>query len=269
MLTTTSRDGTAIAYDRMGSGVAVVVVGGGPTTRVANGQLAGLLAERFTVFNYDRRGRGDSGDTAPYAVRREYEDLAAVIEAAGGSAFVVGSSGGAVLALRAAAAGVPIIRLALWEPSYIVAGTRPVPGREYKERLEALIGQGRPGDALELFFTDAVGLPAEVVSGLRMAPFWAAMEALAPTLVYDATVAGDFSVPAAALASLTVPVHVLDGGTTPWLSAAAQAVAAALPVAQRAMLRGQQHAVEATALARAIIAAFTDDGAAAAMAVRA
>ena len=192
-----------------------------------------------------------------------------MIETAGGSAFVVGSSGGAVLELRAAAAGVPITRLALWEPLYIVAGTRAVPGKQYKQRLETLVGKGRPGDALELFFTDAVGLPAEMVSGMRMAPFWAAMEALAPTLIYDATVAGDFSVPAAALVSVTAPAVVFDGGTTPWLSAAAQAVAAALPVAVRITLDGQQHAVEATALAPAIIAAFTNGGAAAATGVRA
>lgn len=269
MGTTTSKDGTAIAYDRMGAGPAVVIVGGGPTTRAANGELAGLLAERFTVFNYDRRGRGDSGDTALYAVEREYEDLAAVIEAAGGSAFVVGSSGGAVLALQAAAAGLPIARLALWEPSYIVAGTRPVPDMEYKERLEALVAQERPGDALELFFTHAVGLPAEMVAGMQKAPFWTMMEPLAPTLVYDAAVAGDFSVPADALATVSVPVVVLDGGTTPWLSAAAQAVAAALPVAERTTLEGQQHAVEATRLAPAVIAAFTNDDEAVARGVRA
>lgn len=261
MATTTSKDGTSIAFDRTGSGPAVVLVGGGPTTRGANAHLAGVLAEHFTVVNYDRRGRGDSGDTAPYAVEREHEDLAAVIDVVGGSAMVVGSSGGAVLALQAAVAGVPITRLALWEPSYVVAGTRPHPGTDYRERLETLVSQGRAGDALEVFFTAAVGLPGDMVAGMRMAPFWSAMEALAPTLVYDATVAGDFSVPVAGLASVDVPVVVLDGGTTPWLSDAARAAAAALPHAVQVTLPGQRHAVDPAVLAPAVVAALSGGGA--------
>ena len=256
MQMTTSKDGTAIAYDQQGAGAAVVVVGGGPTTRLVNAHLAGLLAEHFTVVNYDRRGRGDSGDTAPYAIEREFEDLTAVIEVVGGQACVLGSSGGAVLALQAAAAGVPVTRLALWEPSFIVAGTRPQPPADYREQLEGLIEQGRPGDALALFFTGAVGLPAGMVDQMRLAPFWTAMEQVAPTLVYDATIAGDFSVPADQLAGVTVPTVVLDGGTTPWLSAAADAVAGALPRAERVTLDGQQHAVDPTVLAPAVVTAF-------------
>lgn len=253
---TTSRDGTRIAYDRLGSGPAVVLVGGGPTTRMVNAELAALLAEDFTVVNYDRRGRGDSADTRPYAVEREHEDLAAMIGVAGGAVSVVGSSGGAVLALHAAAAGLPIARLALWEPSYVVAGTPPFPARDYRQQLELLIGQGRPGDALALFFTDAVGLPAAMVEQMRPAPFWTGTEQIAHTLVYDAAVAGDFSVPTERLATVSVPTVVLDGATTPWLTAAAEAVAPALPQVRRRTLSGQQHAVDPAVLAPAVVAAL-------------
>jgi len=250
--TVVSRDGTSIAFDRSGAGPAVILVNAGPTDRSANAPIAALLQPHLTVFNYDRRGRGDSADTTPYAVDREYEDLEAVIAAAGGSAGVFGSSGGGFIALEAAARGLSITRLAVWEAPYILPGSRPGVPADYGQQLTKLLSAGRRGDMVELFLTQAVGMPAEMVAPMRAAPFWQAMEAVAPALVYDASIAGDFSLPAERLASVSVPTLVLDGGTTPWLSSAAEAVAAALPDAQRRTLEGQPHNVDAAAIAPAL-----------------
>jgi pimeloyl-ACP methyl ester carboxylesterase len=254
--TVVSQDGTAIAFDRAGDGPPVILVNAGPTDRTANAPLAGLLAPHFTVLNYDRRGRGDSGDTAPYAVDREYEDLEAIIDEAGGSADVFGSSGGGILALEAAARGLAIAKLAVWEPPYILDGTRPPVPADYRQQLDKLQAAGRRGDMVELFLTQAVGMPAEFVAPVRQSPFWPSMEAVAPALIYDAMIVGDFSLPTARVAAIKVPTLVIDGGQTPWLSATAQAVAAALPDAQRRTLEGQPHNVDATALAPALTGFF-------------
>lgn len=254
----TSNDGTLIAFDRLGQGQPVIVVGGVLGDRSQQAPLAALLAEYFTVFNYDRRGRGESGDTAPYAVEREIEDLDALIQEAGGSAFVYGTSGCAMLALEAAARGLAtkITKLALWEPPYIVDDSRPPVPPDYQKQLSALLSAGRRGDMVELFMTRAVGLPAEFVAPMRQAPFWAAQEALAHTLIYDAILTGDFSLPTERLASVTIPTLVIDGGETLWLSHAAQAVADALPHAHRSTIKGQPHNVAAEALAPVLVEFF-------------
>jgi hypothetical protein len=253
MPTTTSKDGTVIDYDQLGDGPPVVLICAGPVDRNSNGELAGLLANTCTVYNYDRRGRGQSGDTLPYSLEREYEDLAAVIEAAGGQATVFGNSGGAMLAIKAVLAGVPAAKLVFWEPPYVLPGTRsPVPA-DYRQQQEALLAEGRHGDMIELFLVDAVGMPAEMVAGMRQAPFWAFMEPTAPALVYDAILAGDFTMPADA-AAVSAPTLVLDGGTTPWLTTSADTVAATLPNAQRQTLAGQPHNFAAEALAPALAA---------------
>jgi len=253
-----SQDGTSIAYDQLGKGPAVIVVGGVLGDRSQQAPLAALITEHFTVFNYDRRGHGESGDTAPYAVEREIEDLGAVIDAAGGSAFVYGTSGCAVLALSAAARGLAprIKKLALWEPPFVVDDSRPPVPRDYREQLIRLMSEGRRGDMVELFFTKAVGLPVEWVASMRQAPLWPAQEALAHTLIYDATLMGDFSLPKERVASITLPTLVIDGGQTPWLSHAAQAVAEALPHAQRRTIAGQPHDVEAEAIAPVLVEFF-------------
>jgi pimeloyl-ACP methyl ester carboxylesterase len=256
--TVVSHDRTTIAFDRTGDGPPVVLVGAGPTDRRAHQPLAALLAPRFTVVNYDRRGRGDSGDTAPYTVDREYEDLAAVIGEAGGSAQVFGDSGGGILALEAAARGLPITRLAVWEPPYVIDGSRPPVPKDYRERLGRLSAAGRRGEMVELFLTQAVGMPAEVVAPMRQSPFWPSMEAVAPALVYDAMIVGDFSLPAGRVTTVKVPTLVLDGGQTPWLSTATQAVADAVPNARRQTLEGQPHNVDAAVLAPALTEFFSD-----------
>src|SRR6266545_989385 len=177
MHTTTSADGTSIAYERAGSGESIVFVAGAFNDRTTLAPLAKELEDRFTVITYDRRGRGDSGDTAPYAVEREIEDLDAVIAAAGGSAYVFGFSRGSA-----------ITGLALYEPP-LEPGAGPV-GADFPDRIAALVRDGRRGDAVELFQREAVGLPPEMIAGIRQMPFWPALEAAAHTLVYDTTITG-------------------------------------------------------------------------------
>ena len=187
-------------------------------------------------------GVGSSGDTAPYAVDREVEDLEALIVEAGGSAFVFGHSSGAALALEAAARGLAITRLALYEPPFIVDDSRPRPPEDFAAQLTELIASGRRGDAVELFMTKGVDLPADAVAQMRNAPMWPAFEAMAHTLVYNVAIMGDFSVPAERVGSVTIPTLVLDGGESPaWARHAVQAVVDALPNAQRRTLEGQTH----------------------------
>jgi alpha-beta hydrolase superfamily lysophospholipase len=254
----TSSDGTTIAFDLLGDGPPVILVCGGSTDRTANAPLSELLAEHFTVFNYDRRGRGDSGDTAPYAVEREFEDIDAVITAAGGSASVYGTSSGAALALEAAASGLAITKLALWEPPYIVE-CRPRPPVDTARIYTELVAAGRRGDAVEYFMANVVGLPPGFVAEARKAPWWPAQEALAHTLAYDATIMGDYSLPAERAASVMVPTLVIDGGaSSPWISKSAQAIADVIPETQRRTLEGQTHNVAAEAIAPVLVEFFAE-----------
>jgi pimeloyl-ACP methyl ester carboxylesterase len=256
----TSKDGTRIAYEQSGQGPALVIVCGVLGDHHQHAGLAQLLASHFTVYNIDRRGHGESGFTAPYAVEREVEDLDALITEAGGSAFVYGSSGPGVLSMYAAAAGLSpkMKKLAVWEPPYILEGTRPPVPQDYMEQLAQMLREGRKGDMIELFLTKAVGMPAEFVAPMRQSPFWAAQEAFAPTLVYDATLMGngDFKLPKERLAKVTAPTLVIDGGMTPWLSHAADAVAHVLPNAQRYTIAGQPHNVADEAMAPVLIEYF-------------
>lgn len=244
----TSKDGTTIAFDRLGSGPPVVLVCGGSVDRTADAAIAQELASDFTVFNYDRRGRGDSSDTLPYAIDREVEDIEAVIEAAGGSAFLWGSSSGAVLALIAAES-VPVTKLALWEPPFI-PDDLPPPPEDQVSQYETMVAEGRRGDAVEYFMTKIIGMPAEVVAGARTQPWWAATEALAHTLAYDARIMGDYSIPKDRAASVKVPTMVIAGGADfPWMRQTAETLAAALPDGQVRLLEGQGHDVDPGVLA--------------------
>jgi pimeloyl-ACP methyl ester carboxylesterase len=248
METVTSKDGTTIAFDRLGSGPPVVLVCGGSVDRTADAAIAQELASDFTVFNYDRRGRGDSGDTLPYAVDREVEDIEAVIGAAGGSAFLWGSSSGAVLGLIAAET-VPVTKLALWEPPFIPEDL-PRPPEDQVSQYETMVAEGRRGDAVEYFLTKIIGMPAEVVAGARTQPWWAASEALAHTLAYDARIMGDYSIPKDRAASVKVPTMVIAGGADfPWMRQTAETLAAALPDGQVRLLEGQGHDVDPGVLA--------------------
>ena len=245
----TSKDGTTIAFDRSGDGPPVILVCGAATDRMANAPLAKLLAEHFTVFNYDRRGRGDSGDTPPYAVEREVEDIDALIDAAGGSAFLYGTSSGGALALEAAASGLDITKLALWEPPFILDESSRPPADQV-EQYNEMIAAGSRGDAVEFFMAKVVGLPPEFVAYARTQPFWQAQEALAHTLAYDATIMGDYSLPVERAAAVTVPTLVMAGGASfPFMRETARALAEVIPAGQHRVLEGQEHNVEAQALA--------------------
>ncbi len=261
----TSKDGTSIAYERQGSGPAVILVGGAFVDRSENAPLATELAERFTVFNYDRRGRGDSGDTLPYAVEREIEDIEALIAEAGGSAHLYGVSSGGALVLEATAAGVPVDRLAVYEVPYDMAEGGPQRHREYVERLEGFLAEGRRGDAAELFMRLA-GASDEMVAGARSSPMWPGLEAIAPTLRYDAACMGDNRPPTDRLARITRPTLVAVGGASPdsfvagggdFFARAADAIAAGIPRAQRLTVEGQTHMVDPKVLAPVLERFFT------------
>jgi pimeloyl-ACP methyl ester carboxylesterase len=248
METTTSKDGTTLAFDRLGSGPPVVLVCGGSVDRMADAAIAQELASDFTVLNYDRRGRGDSGDTPPYAIDREVEDIEAVIEASGGEANLWGSSSGAVLAMLAAAAGLPITKLAMWEPPFIPEGL-PRPPEDQVEQYETMVAEGRRGDAVEYFMSRVVGMPPEFVTGAREQPFWAATEALAHTLAYDARIMGDYRIPVDRAANVKVPTLVIAGGADmPFMRDTATALAEALPDGEARFLDGQGHDVDPTVL---------------------
>jgi pimeloyl-ACP methyl ester carboxylesterase len=260
-LSVRSVDGTELAVDRHGRGPAVIVVNGAFTDRAhpTLARVVAYLAPWFTVFNYDRRGRGDSGDTLPYALEREIEDLAAIIVAAGGSAMVFGGSSGAGLAVAAAARLPAIGALALWEPPYHVDPTAPRLPDDFGTQLDELVQRGRSDVALERFLVEAVEVPADGVAALRATPGWAEMEALAHTLSREAAVMGpDNALPADRLAALRQPTLVLTGDRSPiWMRRAGAAVAAAIPGASHRVLAGQAHDVVADALAPELLEFFT------------
>jgi pimeloyl-ACP methyl ester carboxylesterase len=250
MGTVTSKDGTRIAFDRTGEGPAVILVVGAFNERPTGAPLARALEQHFTVFNYDRRGRGESGDTAPYAVEREIEDLDALIAEAGGSARVFGYSSGAILSLRAAAQGLAISQLALFEPP--PTGAR---AGELAPELSKLVSAGRRGDAVELFQTDAVGIPAAIVAQLRNAPFRPALEKIAQTLAYESTVLK--ALPDGLTASVKVPTLVIDGDQSPEvMRQAAQSLADALPDGRYRTLEGQGHDIDPDVMAPVLVEFF-------------
>ncbi len=243
METTRSADGTRIAFDRTGDGPHLVLVLGAFCDRSTPAALAAKLVPEFTVFSYDRRGRGESGDTLPSVVDHEIEDLEAVVGAAGGSAFVYGHSSGAVLALEAAARGLSATRLVVYEPPYIVEGTRDRP-TTLAPRVSDLIASGRRGEAVELFLIEGPGVPPEVLATMKTAPLWARFEAMAHTLPYDLAVCADQVVPVERLATIDVPTLALGGGDSPpWARQAVEAVARAIPGSEHRVLDGQTHGV--------------------------
>lgn len=267
MKNVTSTDGTPIAFDQLGQGPALILVTGALGTRAVATPLAASLAPHFTVFAYDRRGRGDSGDTLPYAVEREVEDIEALLDEAGGSAYAFGSSSGAVLALEAARLlPTKITKLALYEPPFIIDDSRPSAPKDFAQHLAELASSGQRSDALEYFLTH-VGRPAEMVAQMRQSPMWPAWENIAHTLAYDVTIVGDTQSgdgsPLRKWASVTVPTLVLDG--TVFLGSeekhtsmrhGADELANVLPNAQRCILEGQDHSPADDMLAPALKAFY-------------
>ncbi|MFD3732611.1 alpha/beta fold hydrolase [Streptomyces sp. NPDC058632] len=242
-----SADGTEIAFEQSGSGPAVVLVASALADRSDTTRLAALLAEHFTVINYDRRGRGASDDSDAYAVEREIEDIAALIEHVGGSASLFGSSSGAVLALRAAAAGVNVERLALYEPPFVVADGDHGPPKDLTQQVTALLAEGRHSDAVKYFMTRVQGMPGIVVFFMKLMPkTWANLTRLARTLPYDIAVMGDTQqgkpLNAEEWKGASVPTRVLTGGKSPAaLQRAARAVTEILPRADHRTLSGLNH----------------------------
>lgn len=254
----TSADGTRIAHTVQGDGPAVVIVDGALCHRgfgPARG-IAAQLADSHRVFGYDRRGRGESGTGGPYDVQREIEDLAALVEAAGGSATLLGISSGAALALRAAAAGIGVDRVVAYEPPFSTSDEQRKRFAEYRAGLAADLAAGDRGAAVARSMA-FVGAPRLVVAHLRNSPTWPALEAVAPTLAHDADVldgADGAPVPAQRLAALTVPVLLLDGGDSPaMLRDATREAAAATPTARYGTLPGQTHEVSPDVLAAAVV----------------
>jgi pimeloyl-ACP methyl ester carboxylesterase len=261
MGTVRSKDGTTIAFDRQGGGPALILVDGAMSTRSSGSkpELARLLAQRFTVYSYDRRGRGDSGDTEPYAVEREIEDLGALVDQAGGSAFVYGHSSGGCLALEATVAlGDEIKKLAMYEAPYNDDPKAQNAWREYLKNLTEALASGRRGDAVALFMA-YVGTPAAQIEGMRHAPFWGGMEAVAPTLAYDhAGIMGkDLSIPRQRAARVHVPTLVMNGGNgAPFMLETARTLAKVIPGAKLRTLDGQTHNVDPAALAPVLVEFF-------------
>lgn len=260
MTSVRSQDGTTIAYDRVGSGPPLIIVGGAFSYRRWKGfvQLAELLGDRFTVVNYDRRGRGDSADASEYDVRREVEDLAALVDALGGQAAAFGMSSGGVLALRAAAAGVPLTRLVVYQPPFLVgdSGHRPPP--DFGSHLRELVAEDRRGAATSYFMREGMGAPAPFVALMRLArPLWANLTAVAHTLPYDHAVMGE-TLSGAPLeespwSAIATPTLVVDGSKSPAsLHSAADQLAERLPRGERRTLAGQSHNVSMKALAPVI-----------------
>jgi pimeloyl-ACP methyl ester carboxylesterase len=262
MDTVRSKDGTTIAFEKQGEGPALILVDGAMTTSSSSSkpELANLLALHFTVYRYDRRGRGDSGDTRPYAEQREIEDIDALIDAAGGSAFLYGHSSGGCLALDATVGlGDKVKKLAMYEAPYNDDPEAQKVWREYIKNLTEALGSDRRGDAVALFMA-LVGMPAAQIEGMRHAPFWAGMEAMAPTLAYDHTaiMGKDATIPSEQVARVRVPTLVMSGGNgAPFMLKTAETLSKTIPVARLRTLDGQTHDVHPEALAPVLVEFFT------------
>ena len=247
-----SPDGTVIAYEKEGDGPPLILVDGAMTTRGSKAPLAAALAPHFRVCRYDRRGRGDSGDTPPYAVERELEDIAELIDRAGGEAFLYGHSSGGCLALEAAAAfGGKVTGVAVYEAPYDDDPADRPRWAEYLRQLAGALGGGRRGDAIALFMR-YIGTPDEQIAGMRQAPFWVGLEAVAPTLAYDhaGLLGPDRAVPVRRLATVTVAALAVCGSSSPrFMQATAETISQAVPHGAFRLLDGQDHQVAAEALA--------------------
>jgi pimeloyl-ACP methyl ester carboxylesterase len=260
-LTTKSGDGTTIAYTKLGSGPPLILVDGAFCYR-ENGpssQLAPLLAKHFTVYAYDRRGRGASGDAPVYATEREVDDLRTLVREAGGSAFAVGVSSGGALALQAAVRGVSLKGLVLYEPPFITEDGHPRSFDTQKRRLEQFVAAGDRAGAVRYFLTDVYGAPKLFVAAmpLIMRSAWKRNQSVAHTVPYDLTLLEDWSVLRERSVLVTVPTLVVGGEKSPAsLRDAVATVAGALPNARSIYLPGQDHNVSTPTVAPVITEFF-------------
>lgn len=255
METVTSQDGTVIAFDRLGRGEPLILVSGASSDRRADAALADALAEHFDVVNYDRRGRGDSTDTPPFAVDREIEDIAALLSLAGAPPVLMGFSSGAALAARAAAK-LPVRALVMWEPPYPTDEQGLAAAAAYTQALKERLDAG-DNDGAFVLFLERVGLPKEAIAGMRQSPYWPQGVRIAPTLAYDDAALGG-PVPTEVFGTISVPTLVLSGGASPrMLQDGARATADAIPGSAFGILEGQTHDVSADVLTAAVVG-FTE-----------
>jgi pimeloyl-ACP methyl ester carboxylesterase len=265
MQTVTSRDGSRIAYDRYGSGPPVILVGGALGYRKFSKmeELAQLLAERCTVINYDRRGRGDSTEVKPFVLEREIEDIQALIETEGGTASLWGWSSGGALALRATGAAIGVERLSVYEVPFMVTPEAKRPTSDYGERLDELVAAGDRSGAVRHFMRNAMGIPAPLVAVMRLTPMWKELKATAHTLPYDWAALGKHTMYGAPLnpeewASVTMPTLVVYGAKSPAvLQEGSRALADVLPNAQLRQLEGVSHNIKMNLLAPVLAEFFT------------
>ncbi|WP_088051414.1 alpha/beta fold hydrolase [Virgibacillus dakarensis] len=260
-----SKDGTSIAYDKTGNGPVLILVDGALCYRASgpNGPLAEQLKEDFTVYTYDRRGRGDSDEKKPYAVEREVEDIDALIQEAGGSAYVFGSSSGAALALEAARCLPAIKKLALYEAPFVVDDSRAGVPEDYLDQLTEHVASDRRGKAIKLFMGKGVGVPAIFITMMPFMPAWKKMKAIAHTLPYDTILTVDHqkgkSLSGEEWSSITIPTLVGVGGKSPaWMNNAMQELANVLPNTKHRTLEGQTHIVKPDALAPVLTEFFME-----------
>lgn len=256
----TSKDGTQIGYNTQGQGPALILVDGAMCFRGFGPMptLAKLLEPHFTVYTYDRRGRGESTDTQPFAVEREVEDLDALVKAAGNSVYLAGlSSGGCLVLETASRLGDRVKKIAVYEAPYREGGDAMQEWREYRKQLGDFLAAGRRGDAAALFMT-FVGSPTEMVNGMRQSPAWPVFEAIAPTLMYDAEILGkDRTVPVSRLARVTATTLAMSGTAGfPFMYDSAKTIANAVPNGQLRTLEGQRHDVSMEVLAPVLIEFF-------------
>ncbi len=250
MSSTISRDGTRIAFDRFGNGPPVILIHPAYGYRAfdpAMAELAKQLSHHYTVFTYDRRGRGESGDTQPYAIEREIEDIASLISEAGGSPFVYGMSSGAALALEAADRGLPISKLVLYEPPYIIDESRPAYPADYVQHLKRLVSSGRSSDAV-LYAMSNAGIPEFVIRQMMIQPIWESFESVAHTLVYDGEIMGETQrgrpLPVRFTNSVQVPTMVIVAAKAPvWARNSAEALVKVLPKGRLQTVEAEFHSV--------------------------
>ncbi|GAA0372001.1 alpha/beta hydrolase [Bacillus horti] len=249
MKTVQSKDGTVLAYDMFGSGPALIFITGATCFRTFEPVIhdAQIFAQAFTVYNYDRRGRGDSGNTLPYRIEREIEDIEAMIDTAGGAAYLYGHSSGAILALEAAMElGDKVKKLVIYDPPYVHDETYQKEFKELSDKLSMLLDSGKKEEAILLFLTDptGVGIPGEVVTGMQQLPHWKTMVALAPTLVYDTAIASRYA-PIKQVSQFTTPTHIIVGEHSPTsMHEIAAQLSEGMPHAKYSKLTGQDHLVD-------------------------
>ena len=260
MNTVISKDGTTIAYDKIGNGQPIILIDGalcyrsfGPMPKIAP-----LLAKHFVVFMYDRRGRGDSTDKKPYSVEREVEDIEALMNEAGGSAFLLGLSSGAGLAICAAEKGLKIKKMALYEPPFVWDKNSGKPAVDHEAALKKILATGQRGKAVKYFMVTMVGAPAIAAFIMQLLPMWKKLKAVAHTLPYDSAIMGNWSVPEEKISSITIPTLIAGGGKSPaTLRNPVELIAKLLPNGTLKVLEGQTHNVSADVLAPILVEYFS------------